>query len=80
MSTTTNQQFEGSTIEEALAAAVDALGDDLEILDAQKVKRRRVLGVGRKERFEVIATKPSLAAWRAVARRGLTGYERRSIR
>lgn len=61
MSTTTSQQFEGSTIEEALAAAVDALGDDLEILDAQKVRRRRTLGVRRKERFEVVAAKRSLA-------------------
>ncbi len=61
MSTTTNQQFEGKTIEEALAAAVDVLGDDLEILDAQKVRRRRLLGVRRKEKFEVVASKRDLA-------------------
>jgi hypothetical protein len=57
VSTTTNQQFEGSTIEEALEAAVASLGDDLEIIDAQRVRRRGVLGVGRKERFEVTASR-----------------------
>ena len=38
MSTITNQQFEGKTIEEALAAAVDAFGDDLEIVDSRHDK------------------------------------------
>lgn len=61
MSTITNQQFEGKTIEEALSAAVDALGDDLEILDAQRVRRRSALGLRRKPVFEVVASKRSLA-------------------
>ena len=61
MSTPTSQQFEGKTIEEALAAAVDTLGDDLEVLDAQRVRRRRALGLRRKERYEVTASKRSLA-------------------
>lgn len=55
MSTTANQQFEGSTIEEALTAAVSSLGEDLEIIDAQRVRRRGVLGMRKRERFEVIA-------------------------
>ena len=61
MSTITNQQFEGKTIEEALAAAVDALGDDLEIVDAQRIRRRSALGLRRKPMFEVVASKRSLA-------------------
>ncbi len=61
MSTITNQQFEGKTIEEALSAAVDALGDDLEILDAQRVRKRNALGLRRKPVFEVVAAKRSLA-------------------
>ena len=61
MSTITNQQFEGKTIEEALSAAVDALGDDLEIVDAQRVRRRGALGLRRKPVFEVVAAKRSLA-------------------
>ena len=61
MSTITNQQFEGKTIEEALSAAVDALGDDLEILDAQRVRRRSALGLRRKPVFEVVAARRSLA-------------------
>lgn len=61
MSTITNQQFEGKTIEEALSRAVDALGEDLEILDAQRVRRRSALGLRRKPVFEVVAAKRSLA-------------------
>jgi len=57
VSTSTKQQFEGTTIEEALATAVSVLGDDLEILGAERVMRRRPLGVRRRERFEVTATK-----------------------
>lgn len=60
MSTTTSLQFEGSSIEEALAAAVDALGDDLEIVDAQRITKRG-LGLRRREIFEVTATKRELA-------------------
>lgn len=55
MSTSATQQFDGSTIEEALGAAVASMGDDLEIVDAQRVRRRRRFGVRREERFEVIA-------------------------
>ncbi len=62
MSTTTSQQFEGSTIEEALEAAVATLGDDLEIIDAQRVRRRGVLGVGRRERYEVTAARKAAQA------------------
>ena len=59
MSTPTSQQFEGTTIEEALANAVEMFGDDLEIIDAQRVRRRRMLGVRRQDRFEVTVTKKS---------------------
>jgi hypothetical protein len=55
VSTSATQQFDGSTIEEALGAAVASMGDDLEILEAQRVRRRRRFGVRREERFEVIA-------------------------
>jgi hypothetical protein len=55
VSTSATQQFDGSTIEEALGAAVASMGDDLEIVDAQRVRRRRRFGVRREERFEVIA-------------------------
>jgi hypothetical protein len=55
VSTSATQQFDGTTIEEALGAAVASMGDDLEILEAQRVRRRRRFGVRREERFEVIA-------------------------
>ncbi len=55
MSTSPTQQFDGTTIEEALGAAVASMGDDLEIIDAQRVRKRRRFGVRREERFEVIA-------------------------
>jgi hypothetical protein len=57
VSTTTSQQFEGTTIEEALEAAVASLGDELEIIDAQRVRRRGVLGMGRRDVFEVTAAR-----------------------
>lgn len=61
MSTTTSQQFEGSTIEEAINEAVISLGDDLEIQEAQRVMRRSMLGLRRLERFEVTAVaKPTV--------------------
>lgn len=56
MSTTTSQQFEGSTIEEALAAAVECFGDDLEVINAQRVRRRKAFGIRRRETYEVTAT------------------------
>ncbi|MFN3218135.1 MAG: hypothetical protein ACE367_16690 [Acidimicrobiales bacterium] len=62
MSTSATQQFDGNTIEEALGAAVASMGDDLEIVDAQRVRRRRRLGVRREERFEVIAAPRSSPA------------------
>ncbi len=55
MSTTASQQFDGPTLEQALAAAVDALGEDLEIVDAQRVRRRGPFGLRRRQRFEVTA-------------------------
>lgn len=60
MSTTASQQFEGATIEEALGAAVSTLGEDLRILDAQRVRRRGLLAIRKRERFEVTAA-PGLA-------------------
>lgn len=68
MSTATSQQFEGSTIEEALAEAVSTLGDDLEIIDAQRVRKRTVLG-RRRERYEVTASARSGEAFDSVLRR-----------
>lgn len=62
MSTSATQQFDGTTIEEALGAAVASMGDDLEIVDAQRVRRRRRFGVRREERFEVIAAPRSSPA------------------
>ena len=61
MSTSATQQFDGTTIEEALGAAVASLGDDVEILDAQRVRKRRRFGVRREERFEVVAAPRSSA-------------------
>ncbi|MCB0996369.1 MAG: hypothetical protein KDB21_14835 [Acidimicrobiales bacterium] len=55
MSTQTTQRFEGRTIEEALSAAVSSFGDELDIMDAQRVRRGGVLGFFAKERFEVVA-------------------------
>jgi hypothetical protein len=51
----TRQRFEGSSIETALAAAVDSLGPDLEVAEARKVRSRGMLGFFAKERFEVLA-------------------------
>lgn len=62
MSTSATQQFDGNTIEEALGAAVASMGEDLEIVDAQRVRRRRRFGVRREERFEVIAAPRSSPA------------------
>jgi len=54
---TANQQFEGATIEEALESAVSTLGEDLEILNAQRVRRRGLLRLRKQELFEVTAAK-----------------------
>ena len=51
----TRQRFEGTSIEEALAAAVGSLGPDLEVSEARKVRSRGVLGFFAKEHFEVLA-------------------------
>ena len=51
----TRQRFEGTSIENALAAAVASLGPDLEVSDARKVRSRGVLGFFAKEHFEVLA-------------------------
>ncbi len=56
MSTSASKQFDGPTLEEALAAAVDELGEDLEIIDAQRLHRRGLLGLKRRQRFEVTAS------------------------
>ena len=51
----TRQRFEGSSIETALAAAVETLGPDLEVAEARKVRSRGLLGFFARERFEVLA-------------------------
>lgn len=55
MSTHTTQRFEGHTIEEALSAAVSSFGEQLDIIDAQRVRRGGVMGFFAKECFEVVA-------------------------
>ena len=51
----TQQRFEGSSIEDALAAAVASLGPDVEVTDARKVRSRGMLGFFAKEHYEVLA-------------------------
>lgn len=57
----TRQRFEGTSIEDALAAAVASLGPDLEVSEARKVRSRGVLGFFAKEHFEVLA-EPKLSS------------------
>jgi hypothetical protein len=49
------QQFEGATIEEALAAAARELGPDVQVAEARKVRRGGVGGFFAQERYEVDA-------------------------
>lgn len=56
------QRFEGKSIEDALAAAAAALGPDLQVTDAKRVREGGVLGFFAKERYEVIA-EPGLYDW-----------------
>lgn len=53
--------FHGSTLEEAMAGAIDALGGDLTVTSARKVKRG-LPGMKGKEHFEVLARRPVSAA------------------
>lgn len=69
MSTPTLQQYDGKTIEEALATAMETTGTDVEIVDAQRVRSGGVLGFFAKERYEVQVT-PKVGRARVTAGSG----------
>lgn len=66
MSTPMLQRFDGTTIEEALAAAVAATGQEVDVVEAQRVRSGGVLGFFAKERYEVSVT-PRVGTARVLA-------------
>lgn len=51
----TQQRFDGPTLEAALEAAVRALGPDLHVVDARRIRTGGVAGFFSREQYEVIA-------------------------
>ncbi|MDP9434997.1 MAG: hypothetical protein M3P93_07305, partial [Actinomycetota bacterium] len=68
------QSFSGDSLEEAMAAAVDALGPDLVVRRARKV-RSGVRGLMGRERYQVLALPDPLADPEELLPPGLDGVD-----